>query len=153
MLRLENKHDQDGLQPVGAPSEICATKRELGHNEACRGFAIRFLLMAPRFIARQLSCPTGLLGRFIGVLMNRHNVKMNGFALKLLDLDPADRVLEIGFGGGLNLPFLVRHAAFVAGVDRSVTVVRSAKTRFAEAIAGGRALFREGSVETVPKRN
>lgn len=106
--------------------------------------------MPPRFIARQLSCPTGLLAPVIGALMNRHNAKMNGFALRLLDLDPSDRVLEIGFGGGLNVPFLVRHAAFVAGVDRSAEVVRSASRRFAEAISGGRALFREGSVEALP---
>ena len=106
--------------------------------------------MPPRFIARQLSCPTGLLGPLIGVLMNRHNAKMNDFALKLLEIGPSDRVLEVGFGGGLNIPFLLRHAAFLAGVDRSATVVRSARSRFAAAVAGGRALFREGSIEELP---
>jgi arsenite methyltransferase len=57
----------------------------------------RELTMPPRIVAQQLSHPTGLLGRFMGRLMNRHNAKMNAFALKLLELTPADRVLEIGF--------------------------------------------------------
>lgn len=90
------------------------------------------------------------MGSLIGVLMNRHNAKMNGFALKLLEVGASDRVLEIGFGGGLNLPFFLRHAAFVAAVDRSATVVRSARSRFAKAIAGGRARFRQGSIEALP---
>jgi ubiquinone/menaquinone biosynthesis C-methylase UbiE len=75
---------------------------------------------------------------------------MNGFALKLLNVGPSDRVLEIGFGGASNMPFLVRHAAFVAGVDPSATAVHSAKARFAEATAQGRALFCEGRIEVLP---
>jgi SAM-dependent methyltransferase len=82
--------------------------------------------------------------------MNRHNAKMNGFALRLLGVGPSDRVLEVGFGGGLNIPFLLRNAAFLAGVDRSDTVVRSAQRRFAAAIGEGRAIFREGSIEELP---
>ena len=54
----------------------------------------------PRFIARQLSCPTGLFGGIMGLLMNRHNAKMNRFAVRQLELKTTDRVLEIGFGGG-----------------------------------------------------
>ena len=42
--------------------------------------------MAPRFISRQLSCPTGFFAPIMGLLMNRHNAKMNGFALQQLDV-------------------------------------------------------------------
>ena len=73
--------------------------------------------MPPRFIARHLSQPTGVLGRIVGRLMNRNNAKMNAFAVKLLELTPDDRVLEVGFGGGVALPSLVATAAYVAGVD------------------------------------
>jgi len=45
--------------------------------------------------------------------MNRHSAKMNAFALLQLGPAPADRVLEIGFGGGLNLPHLLAEAGFV----------------------------------------
>jgi hypothetical protein len=56
--------------------------------------------MPPRFIARQLSCPTGFFGGVMGLLMNRHNAKMNRFAVRKLELMPTDRVLEIGFWRG-----------------------------------------------------
>jgi arsenite methyltransferase len=83
------------------------------------------LSMPPRFVARQLSNPTGIAGSLIGRLMNRTNVRMNAFALAELDVAPSDRVLEIGFGGGLNLPTLIEQAAFVTGLDRSEDMVRS----------------------------
>lgn len=106
--------------------------------------------MPPRFIARQLSCPTGFFGGIMGLLMNQHNAKMNGFAVRQLQLAPTDRVLEIGFGGGVNLRSLIAGAAFLGGVDPSQKMVRRAKARFAEAVSAGRADFREGSVEQLP---
>ena len=86
----------------------------------------------------------------MGLLMNRHNAKLNGFAIRLLELKPADRVLEIGFGGGLNLPPLIAGAAFAAGDDRSQEMVRRAKAKFADAVSTGRADFREGTVDQLP---
>lgn len=83
-------------------------------------------------------------------LMNRHNAKINIFALEQMGLTPADRVLEIGFGGGLNLPHLIAASAFVGGVDRSAATVQRAKSKFHQAISNGRADFREGSVEALP---
>ena len=107
-------------------------------------------MVAPRFIARQLSHPTGLIGRVIGRLMNRHNAKMNAFAVEQLALRPTDRVLEIGFGGGVTLPPLIGGAAFVGGVDRSRDAVQWANARYSAAVKSGRASFREGSVEAIP---
>lgn len=106
--------------------------------------------MPPRFIARQLSRPTGFLGGLIGRLMNRHNAKLNAFAVQQLDLSPTDRVLEIGFGGGVILPALLERAGFVCGVDRSPDVVQRAKERFADAMKAGRADFRAASVDALP---
>jgi arsenite methyltransferase len=106
--------------------------------------------MAPRFIARQLSRPTGFFGRIMGQLMNRHNAKLNSYAVRQLELTPSDRVLEVGFGGGVSLPSLIASAAFVGGVDRSSDMVTRAKAIFSEAVSAGRADFREGSVEELP---
>ena len=106
--------------------------------------------MAPRLIARHLSWPQGLFGRFVGFLMNRHNARMNAFAVKMLALKADDRVLEIGFGGGATLPALITRAGFVAGVDRSADAVSWASSRHAGDVASGRADFREGHVEALP---
>lgn len=82
--------------------------------------------------------------------MNRGNAAMNTFAVKTLDVGATDRVLEIGFGGGVTLPSLIDSAAFVAGVDRSRDMVIRAKKEFAKAISSKRADFYESNVETLP---
>jgi ubiquinone/menaquinone biosynthesis C-methylase UbiE len=107
-------------------------------------------MTTPRFVARQLSRPSGFLGFLIAKVMNRANANINAFALQQLDLSPNDRVLEIGFGGGVTLAPLIERAAFVGGVDRSRDVIRRAKARFREAVESGRADFREGTVEAIP---
>ena len=104
--------------------------------------------MPPRIVARQLSHPKGFLGRVIRVLMNRTNAKLNAFALRQLQLQPTERVLEIGFGGGTALPALVAGSAFVAGLDRSLDAVESARARFSA--MAGRTEFRQGNVEAMP---
>jgi ubiquinone/menaquinone biosynthesis C-methylase UbiE len=81
--------------------------------------------------------------------MNRHNAKLNAFALQQLHLTANDRVLEIGFGGGVALPTLIGVAAFVGGVDRSREMVKRAKARFAAAVAADRADFWEGTVDAI----
>lgn len=106
--------------------------------------------MPPRFIARQLSCPSGLPGRIVGRLMNRRNARMNAFAVTQLELQPADRVLEIGFGGGVTLPTLIAVAGSVTGLDRSRDAVKLANARFSTAVKAGRAQFRVGVVESLP---
>jgi arsenite methyltransferase len=106
--------------------------------------------MAPRFIARQFSRPSGFIGVAIRHLMNRHNARMNAFAIQQLQLGPADHVLEIGFGGGVTLPALLNAAAFTAGVDRSSDVIDWAQRHFNKAIKAGRAEFRQGNVESLP---
>lgn len=106
--------------------------------------------MPPRFISRQLSRPTGPLARVMGWLMNRHNAEMNAFAVEQLELGPSDRVLEIGFGGGVALRSLIERAAFVGGVDRSPEMVEWAKAKYSTAVNAGGADFREGTVEAIP---
>lgn len=104
----------------------------------------------PHFVARQLSRPSGLFGRIIMRVMNLHNAKLNAYTLEQLAAGSADRVLEIGFGGGLTLARLIESARFVAGVDRSRAVVQRARSKHAKNVRSGRAEFREGNVEALP---
>ena len=108
--------------------------------------------MPPRLIARQLAQPSGVLGRFVGGLMNLHNAGMNAFALELLAARPADRVLEIGFGGGVALARLVGEAAFVAGLERSHDAVEWARRRHAQAVRAALAVrgFEDVRLERAP---
>ena len=104
----------------------------------------------PRLIARHLAHPRGILGRLVGSLMNRHNGRMNRFALELLGVRSSDRVLEIGFGGGVTLAPLIESSAHVTGIDRSQDVVEWAKARFRAVVDAGGAEFRTGAVEALP---
>jgi arsenite methyltransferase len=103
--------------------------------------------MVLRAFALQLARPTGLLGRFVRSDMNRRNAAMNAYAVEQLDLQPTDRVLEIGFGGGVNLPGLISATASVVGVDPSPDVVRAAIAQYG---TSERVEFRQGAVEELP---
>ena len=105
-------------------------------------------LMPPRFVARQLSDPRGLGGWLIRLGMNRGNARLNGFLLEQMNLARSDDVLEIGFGGGLNIRHFLTTAKSFVGVDRSADVVRAAERRFAREC--GRASFVVGDVENLP---
>ena len=107
-------------------------------------------VVTPRFVARQLSFPRGILGRVIVRLMNRGNANINAYALRQLSVTSEDRVLEVGFGGGLLLKELIETAAFTAGLDRSPYAIKRARARFSAAIERGRADFREGNVQALP---
>lgn len=108
--------------------------------------------MTPRFVARQLSHPRGCWGRITGRLMNRRNAVMNAYAMELLAIKRSDRVLEVGFGGGVNLPLLIEEASFVTGVDASPDVVNQARTKYRDAMKEGRAAFHVGRAEALPLR-
>ena len=51
-------------------------------------------------LTSQFACPTGLLGGGGGRLMAVKNARMNEFAVEMLDIQPDDQALEIGFGHG-----------------------------------------------------
>ena len=104
--------------------------------------------MPSRFVARQLSHPQGLAGWLVRLGMNRGNARINAFLLEQMKLDKTDEVLEIGFGGGLNIRRFLDEAAGFVGVDRSADVVRAAAARFAG--ERRRASFVVADVEDLP---
>ena len=82
----------------------------------------------PKFIARQGRCPSGVLGRTLAHVMALETAKANAMVLELLELQPEDQVLEIGFGHGRTLgraAEMVRNR-FLAGVDLSEEMLKVA---------------------------
>lgn len=108
--------------------------------------------MIARYIAGQFRKPMGLLGRLIGNGMARGNAAEQNWTLSLLQIQPADHILEIGFGPGTGIEAAARQATlgFVAGIDVSQTMVQMASKRNAAAIAAGRVDLRLGSVTSLP---
>jgi trans-aconitate methyltransferase len=96
----------------------------------------------------QFRHPRGALGRLAGFIMaNRpYNRLRNRWTLGLLDLRPADQVLEIGFGPGYAVAEAARRVpqGKVIGIDHSATMLAQAGARNAEAIRRGRVALFQG---------
>jgi len=62
----------------------------------------------PAFLLDQLSRPSGRLAPVTALLLNSVNARTILAGVSALELRPGQRVVEVGFGGGLSLPFLLR---------------------------------------------
>jgi SAM-dependent methyltransferase len=105
-------------------------------------------------IVSQFHRPRGLAGRLAGweMTLRPSNRKRNIWAVSLLDVQPSDRVLEIGFGPGLAIRELARRATrgLVVGVDHSETMRAQAARRNAAAVRAGRVSLMLASIEEPP---
>jgi ubiquinone/menaquinone biosynthesis C-methylase UbiE len=104
----------------------------------------------------QFANPQGPLGWLVGQMMAVKNGKRSAWALSLLDAQPGEQILEVGFGPGVDvrrLSAVVGAAGRVSGVDVSGEMVRQARTRNAGAIQGGRVDLRLGDVTELPFAN
>lgn len=106
-------------------------------------------------IVRQFGQPRGVAGTVAGLVMAHRssNRQRNYWVVSLLDVRPADRVLEVGFGPGLAIAELSRHigdSGHVYGVDHSDVMLRQATRRNAAAIRAGRVTLVQASVGQLP---
>ena len=91
-------------------------------------------------LARQLGRPSGLSGRFVGVMLNRSNKGAVTAAVEALAIVPGSVVADVGFGGGVGLELLIKtvgRSGQVHGVEVSNTMLTRAEHRFRRDIAGG----------------
>jgi SAM-dependent methyltransferase len=106
-----------------------------------------------RDVIGQAHHPRGTAGRVVAWEMAHRpsNRQRGDWVVSLLDVRPADRVLEIGFGPGLAVAELVRAGAgHVYGIDHSGVMLRYAAKRNAAAIRAGRVTLVTASVEQIP---
>jgi SAM-dependent methyltransferase len=105
-------------------------------------------------IVQQFGKPTGLLGEVAGLIMTfRPSTReRNERTLELLDIQPNDDVLEVGFGPGLGIEGAAKlaRAGKVVGIDHSELMLRQASRRNAEAIAAGWVHLLLASAEQLP---
>ena len=96
--------------------------------------------------------PHGFVGWLFGHVRAFLNDGMNRKAVELLEVRPADRVLEIGIGPGKTVGLLARRArdGFVAGIDLSAVMVRQGEWRNQELIRAGRVEVKLASVSNLP---
>jgi len=105
-----------------------------------------------KYIESQFGNPRGLIGHLAGIIMAYENRSRNLWTLSLLEIGPADQVLEIGFGPGWAIQQASDMAVngLVAGVDRSRTMLAQAKFRNRIGIKSGGVDLRSGTAASIP---
>jgi ubiquinone/menaquinone biosynthesis C-methylase UbiE len=108
--------------------------------------------LGKRLLMRAFGRPAGMLGKVGGYIMARGNRSMAQRAIELLDVQPEDRVLEVGFGPGVGIALLAGAASsgWVAGADPSEEMLRQARARNVRAIETGRVELRRGPAGSLP---
>src|SRR6476469_9081276 len=95
-----------------------------------------------RRLISQFHRPRGVVGRAVGWFMAHRgsNRQRNIWVVSILDIQPTDRVLEVGFGPGIAIAELARRVTRgrVYGIDHSEVMVRQATRRNAAAVRAGR---------------
>jgi ubiquinone/menaquinone biosynthesis C-methylase UbiE len=96
--------------------------------------------------------PAGWFGRLLGHVMALQHKSLTRWTIGLMEVQPSDRVLDIGCGGGMAVKLLARAAAegFVAGVDYSRDMVGQATRRNAKSVKAGRAYIVHGNAMALP---
>lgn len=101
----------------------------------------------------QFAHPSGRLGWLVGHLMAIENRERSEWVLSRLNLDEEDRVLEIGFGPGVDIRRAADRAGYVCGVDPSNVMLQQARRRNAEGLASGRVTLQAGAMPCLPFDN
>ena len=109
---------------------------------------------APRGGLAQFHQPTGAVGHVAGWIMGRRssNVARNRWAVQLLDVQPTDRVIELGCGPGVAIAALAALAlqGSVVGVDHSQVMIHQARRRNRAAVRAGRVRLIHTPVQSLP---
>ena len=100
----------------------------------------------------QFAHPQGWRGWVVGHRMALKNRERSLWVLSLLGVRPDDRVLEIGFGPGVDIRRIAQRvrAGFVAGIDHSEMMLRQATERNRDAIRVGRVALQQGDAAHLP---
>ena len=91
-------------------------------------------------VGKQLQHPRGLLGKVLFRGMASMTIAHARWTADLMEVNPGDEVLEVGFGNGANIALLAERASTgnVTGIEVSETAIEMASKRNAAAISEGR---------------
>ena len=105
-----------------------------------------------RLLMNLFGRPHGLLGRIGGRILAVTNKQINQWTVSLLDIEPEDRVLKIGFGPGIAAKMssdMIGNGKYI-GIDPSEVTLSQAQKRNATAIREGKVELILADVERLP---
>jgi arsenite methyltransferase len=96
--------------------------------------------------------PHGWLAPLTGWILDRANQRLNAQVIDMLDPRPGERILEVGFGGGMGIALLQARCpdARLAGAEISTAMLAAASRRYQRSVAAGDLELHEASVERLP---
>ena len=99
----------------------------------------RFLRVLISLWFRNLAHPEGLVGYLVSQYLAAENKELNTWAVQMLQIQPQERILEIGFGPGVAITEMVRitDSCEITGIDSSKIMVERARNLNKEAIRSG----------------
>src|SRR5690606_27632018 len=99
--------------------------------------------LSPDELGAQLKHPNGNQAPLVGDLMFASNAKMIFKTIDLMRINAHDKVLEIGFGNGKHVPYLLSRALGISyqGVEISETMIAQAKANNLELVESGTVNF------------
>jgi ubiquinone/menaquinone biosynthesis C-methylase UbiE len=108
--------------------------------------------MFRKFIASQFKKPTGLLGILTSNLMVKNNQKNYDRLIKDLDLQPHNKLLEIGYGPGIGIDMIAKicPTCTIHGIDFSNLMYNRASNYNKQYINAGRVQLQHGDFLKVP---
>ena len=106
-------------------------------------------------LMRNFGEPRGLAGRLAAALMNRGNRRLNRYCVDAAAIQPEDKVLDVGFGGGVSFGMILARLGVgsLTGLDPSEDMVARARRRFSRQSRSGRLNLATGSVDSLPFHN
>lgn len=106
-------------------------------------------------IGKQMQYPKGFFGKVLFAWMTPKTIAHARWTADLLDIQPEDKIIEIGFGNGANIELLLEKATrgTVTGVEISKTAIEMASRKNAKAISEGRVLLHLAPGNSLPSEN
>lgn len=135
-----------GTTILGAVLTYLAGQRAV---QPTNGSSLR--MRVARAINRQAASPRGWFGRVLGFIWPREHGRLNAEVLRALDLQPGQRVLEVGSGTGHALREAARQIApgRAVGIDISEQMVHLARRLNHVAVGRGEVELRGGDIESI----
>jgi SAM-dependent methyltransferase len=103
-------------------------------------------------IGKQVQYPRGLFGKILFAWMTRKTIAHARWTVGLMDIQPDDDIVEIGFGNGANIKLLLQQAirGSVTGAEISETAIEMASRKNAKAISEGKVKLHKAWGDKLP---
>ncbi len=106
-------------------------------------------------VGKQMQYPKGFFGKVLFAWMTPKTIAHARWTADLLEIQPEDKIIEIGFGNGANIKLLLQKAirGSVTGVEISKTAIEMASKKNAKDISEGRVTLHLAPGNSLPSKN